>query len=70
MRPKIFIPAVRVKTANLTLPKFPSAPFFELAQRKVHKIEKFKKGHKCKPKIFFQVENSFPAIRIKMANLT
>ena len=48
---------MRVKTANLTLPKFPSAPFFEWTQRKVHKIEKFQKGHKCKPKHFFEAEN-------------
>ena len=43
--PKILIPAVRIKIA-----KFPSAPFFEWTRRKVHKIKKFKKGHKCIPK--------------------
>ena len=36
---------MRIKTANLTLPKFPSAPFFECTHRKVHKIKKFKKDH-------------------------
>ena len=39
--PKILISAVRVKMANLTKPMFPSAPFFELTQRKVCKIKKF-----------------------------
>ena len=53
---KNLIPAVRVKTANLTKPKFPSAPFFELTGRKVHKIKKIKKGHKCIPKYFFEVQ--------------
>ena len=44
--PKISIPAVRVKMANLTYHKFLSAPFFGLTQRKVCKIKKFQKGHK------------------------
>ena len=35
---------MRVKTANLTKPKFPSDPFFELKQRKIHKIRKYIKG--------------------------
>ena len=50
------IPAVRIKTANLSYPNFPSAPFFELTQRKVCKIKKFKKGHKCKPKHFIEAQ--------------
>ena len=50
---KFLIQSVRVKTANLTEPKFPSPPFFELTQRKVHKIKKFKKGKKCIPKQIF-----------------
>ena len=45
---------MRVKTANLTLPEFPSAPFFELTQRKVFKIKKFQKGHKCITKNVFE----------------
>ena len=36
---------MRVKTANLTQPKFPSAPFFKLTGRKVNKMKKVKKGH-------------------------
>ena len=55
--PKVWIPALRVKTADLTKPKFPSAPFFKLTERKVHKIKKFKKSHKCKPRDFFEVQN-------------
>ena len=46
--------AVTIKTANLTQPKFPSTPFFELTRRKLHKIEKFQKGHKCLPKDFLE----------------
>ena len=42
--------------ANLTKLKIPSAPFFEWTQRKVHEIKKFKKGHKCMPKHFFEVQ--------------
>ena len=54
MSSKNLIPAMRVKTANLTEPKFPSSPFFELTERKVHKIKKFKKGHNCIPRVFFR----------------
>ena len=42
--------------ANLTYPKFPSAPLFELTQRKVCKIKKFQKGHKFIPEIFFEAK--------------
>ena len=48
--PKICFAAVRVKTANLTLPKFHRAPFFELTQRNVCNIKKFQKCQKCIPK--------------------
>ena len=48
---------MRIKTANLTYPQFPSAPFFELTQRKVRKIKKFKKGHKCISNHFFLGQN-------------
>ena len=44
---------MRIKTANLTKPKFSSALFFEWTQRKVCEIKKFQKGHKCGPKVFF-----------------
>ena len=47
---------MRVKTANLTLPKFPTAPFFEWTRRKVRKIKKFKKCRKCIPKTFFEAQ--------------
>ena len=53
---KILIPAMRVKTANLTWPIIPSAPFFELTRRKVRKIKKFQKGHKYIPKNLFEVQ--------------
>ena len=43
--------------ANLTLPKFPSAPFFELTGRKVQKVKKFDKGHKLIPKNFWRSKN-------------
>ena len=56
LRSKNFNSSHENKTANQTKPKFPSAPFFELTQRKVRKIKKFKKGHKCIPKIFFEVK--------------
>ena len=42
--PKILNPAVRVKTTNLTKPKFPSASFFELTQKKVRRIKMFQRG--------------------------
>ena len=37
---------MRIKTANLTKHKFPSAQFFGWTQRKVHKIKKFYEGSK------------------------
>ena len=42
--PKILIPTLKLKMANLTLPKFPSNPFFECTQRKVHEIKKTSEG--------------------------
>ena len=48
---------MRVKTAKLTEPKFPSAKFYELTRRKVGKTKKFHNGHKCIPKIFFEAKN-------------
>ena len=47
---------MRVKTANLTLPKFSSALFFEWTQTKVPKIKKFQNSPKCIPKNFFEVQ--------------
>ena len=54
--PKILIPAVRVKTAKLTEPKFPTNPFFEKTRRKVLRIKKFKKGHQCIPVKLFKTQ--------------
>ena len=51
---------MRVKMANLTEPKFPSAPFFLSKQRKVCKIKKCKKGHKYIPKKNFEVQKFQP----------
>ena len=38
----MLIPAERVKTANLSKPKFPSASFYELTQRKARRIKCFR----------------------------
>ena len=48
---------MRVKTTNLTYPKFPSASFFEWTRKKVRKIKKFQKGHKCIPTNFLESKN-------------
>ena len=39
---------------NLTLPKFPSVPFFELTGKKVQKVKMFDKGYKYIPKNFLR----------------
>ena len=67
---KILNPAVRIRTANLTYPKFPSGQFFELTWRKYRKIKKLKKGHECIPKDFFRPKILIPGVRVKTTKLT